>query len=158
MPKVELKSQLRKMPRYFDGILRKLVGEGVLVEEGTTVSLPSHSVRLSQGQQAKVDAFLKVITQNPYYPPADLSLDTELLNMLLQEGKVIKVGDGVIFSNFAYEEMVKQIIEHIKNHGRITVAEVRDVFQTSRKYAVALMEYLDDQKITRRIGNERLLR
>jgi len=158
MPKVELKSQLKKMPRYFDGILRQLVGEGVLVEEGTTVSLPSHSVRLSQGQQAKVDAFLKAITQNPYYPPADLSLDTELLNMLLQEGKVIKVGEGVIFSNFAYEEMVKQIIEHIKNHGRITVAEVRDVFQTSRKYAVALMEYLDDQKITRRIGNERLLR
>ena len=158
MPKVELKSQLRKMPRYFDGILRKLVGEGVLVEEGTTVSLPSHSVRLSQGQQAKVDAFLKVITQNPYYPPADLSLDTELLNMLLQEGKVIKLGEGVIFSNFAYEEMMKQIIEHIKNHGRITVAEVRDMFQTSRKYAVALMEYLDDQKITRRIGNERLLR
>jgi selenocysteine-specific elongation factor len=158
MPKVELKSQLRKMPRHFDDILRKLVGEGVLVEEGTTVSLPSHSVRLSQGQQAKVDAFLKVITQNPYYPPADLSLDTELLNMLLQEGKVIKVGEGVIFSNFACEEMVKQIIEHIKNHGRITVAEVRDIFQTSRKYAVALMEYLDDQKITRRIGNERLLR
>ena len=158
MPKVELKSQLRKMPRYFDGILQKLVGEGVLVEEGTTVSLPSHSVRLSQGQQAKVDAFLKVITQNPYYPPADLSLDTELLNMLLQEGKVVKVGEGVIFSNFAYEEMVKQIIEHIKNHGRITVAEVRDMFQTSRKYAVSLMEYLDDQKITRRIGNERLLR
>jgi len=158
MPKVELKSQLRKMPRYFDGILRKLVGEGVLVEEGTTVSLPSHSVRLSQGQQAKVDAFLKAITQNPYYPPADLSLDTELLNMLLQEGKVVKVGEGVIFSHFAYEEMVKQIIEHIKNHGRITVAEVRDMFQTSRKYAVALMEYLDDQKITRRIGNERLLK
>lgn len=158
MPKVELKSQLRKMPRYFDGILQKLVGEGVLVEEGTTVSLPSHSVRLSQGQQAKVDAFLKVITQNPYYPPADLSLDTELLNMLLQEGKVIKLGEGVIFSNFAYEEMMKQIIEHIKNHGRITVAEVRDMFQTSRKYAVALMEYLDDQKITRRIGNERLLK
>ena len=158
MPKVELKSQLRKMPRYFDGILQKLVGEGVLVEEGTTVSLPSHSVRLSQGQQAKVDAFLKVITQNPYYPPADLFLDAELLNMLLQEGKVVKVGEGVIFSNFAYEEMVKQIIEHIKNHGRITVAEVRDMFQTSRKYAVSLMEYLDDQKITRRIGNERLLK
>jgi len=158
MPKVELKSQLRKMPRYFDGILQKLIGEGVLVEEGTTVSLPSHSVRLSPGQQAKVDAFLKEITQNPYYPPADLSLDTELLNMLLQEGKVIKLGDGVILSHPAYEEMVKQIMEHIKNQGRITVAEVRDMFQTSRKCAVALMEYLDDQKITRRVGNERLLR
>ena len=158
MPKVELKSQFGKLPRYFDSILRQLVDEGVLVEEGIMGRLPSHSVKPSQEQQAKVDTFLKVITQNPYYPPADLSLDTELLNMLLQEGKVIKVGEGVIFSNSAYEDMKRQIIEHIKNHGRITVAEVRDIFQTSRKYAVALMEYLDGQKITRRIGNERLLR
>jgi selenocysteine-specific elongation factor len=76
----------------------------------------------------------------------------------LQEGKVVKIGEGIIFSISAYKEMVKQIIEHIKNHGKISVAEVRDIFHTSRKYAVALMEYLDGQKITHRIGNERFLR
>ena len=105
-----------------------------------------------------MDAFIKALTQNPYYPPADLSLDSELLNLLLQERKVIKVSEGAIFSTPAYEEMVKRIVEHLHTHKKITVAEVRDLFQTSRKYALALMEYLDGQKITHRIGDERVLR
>jgi selenocysteine-specific elongation factor len=54
--------------------------------------------------------------------------------------------------------MVDRISAHIKSHGKITLGEVRDLFQTSRKYAQAVMEYLDDQKITRRVGDERVLR
>jgi selenocysteine-specific elongation factor len=54
--------------------------------------------------------------------------------------------------------MVQRVISHIKARGKITVAEVRDMFHTSRKYALALMEHLDEQKITRRIGDERVLR
>jgi selenocysteine-specific elongation factor len=46
----------------------------------------------------------------------------------------------------------------MKQNGKITVAEVRDMFQTSRKYALAFMEHLDEQKITRRVGDERVLR
>jgi selenocysteine-specific elongation factor len=54
--------------------------------------------------------------------------------------------------------MVAGVVDHMKSHGQITVAEVRDLFHTSRKYALALMEYLDEQKITRRIGDQRVLR
>ena len=46
----------------------------------------------------------------------------------------------------------------MKSKGKITVAEVRDLLSTSRKYALALMEYMDEQKITRRVGDERVLR
>jgi len=46
----------------------------------------------------------------------------------------------------------------IKSRGKVTVAEIRDLFHTSRKYALALMEYLDTQKITRRVGDARVLR
>jgi selenocysteine-specific elongation factor len=53
---------------------------------------------------------------------------------------------------------VAGITAHLKSHGRVTVAEVRDMFSTSRKYALALMEHLDSQKITRRVGDERVLR
>jgi len=53
---------------------------------------------------------------------------------------------------------VKRVVEHIKSQGTLTVAEVRDLFQTSRKYAKALMEHLDGQRITRRVGDERVLR
>jgi selenocysteine-specific elongation factor len=54
--------------------------------------------------------------------------------------------------------MVERVVAHIKEHGSITVAEVRDMFQASRKYALALMEHLDDQRITKRVGDERVLR
>jgi len=46
----------------------------------------------------------------------------------------------------------------LKEHGRITVAQVRDMFDNSRKYALALVGYLDEKRITRRVGDERVLR
>jgi len=68
------------------------------------------------------------------------------------------VSDDVIFTAATYDRMVAGIVDYIKSHGQITVAGVRDLFNTSRKYALALMEYLDEQKITRRIGDQRVLR
>ena len=63
----------------------------------------------------------------------------------------------VVFSTAAYNEMVDKITSYLKTSGKITVAEVRDMFQTSRKYAVALLEQLDRARITRRVGDERVL-
>ena len=57
-----------------------------------------------------------------------------------------------------YEEMVERIRTYIAERGEITVAEVRDLFDTSRKYALALMDHLDHQRITRRVGDARVLR
>ena len=48
--------------------------------------------------------------------------------------------------------MVKRVTSHLKTNGRVTLAEVRDMFDTSRKYALALLEHLDRAKITRRVG------
>ena len=158
MPKEEFKSRLKMLPQRLDDLLQKLVEEGVVVEEKAGVRLPSHQVRLSPEQQAEVRAYLEALAKSPYSPPTNLSLDPELLSLLLEEGKVVKVSEEVIFSTGAYEEMLGLVVEHLKKHGKITVAEVRDLFRTSRKYAVALMEYLDEQRITRRVGNERVLR
>jgi len=70
---------------------------------------------------------------------------------------VVRVADGVVFSAAAYDEMVARVTGHIRAKGKITLAEVRDMFQTSRKYAQALLEYLDEKKVTRRVGDERVL-
>jgi selenocysteine-specific elongation factor len=53
--------------------------------------------------------------------------------------------------------MVKKIVAHIKAKGKITLAETRDLFNNSRKYAQALLEHLDQEKVTRRVGDERVL-
>jgi selenocysteine-specific elongation factor len=86
-----------------------------------------------------------------------MNITAEMLGALAADGKAVIVAEGVVFSPAAYEEMVKRVVAQIKKQGKITVAEVRDLFQTSRKYAIGLMEYLDAQKVTRRTGNERVL-
>lgn len=158
MPKEELKSRLKLSPRAFSEALALLVGEGVLVEEGASVRLPKFQVRLTSAQQATVEAFLKSLAREPYSPPSDSMPEPELLNLLIEQDKVVKVSDNVVFSAEAYHDMVNKIVAHIKTQGKITVAEVRDMFNTSRKYALGLMEYLDSEKITRRVGDERFLR
>jgi len=158
MPKEELRSRLKIPSPHFPNILQKLVEEGILVEEGALTRLSSHEIKLSARQQAEADAFLKLLSRNPYSPPGESLPEPELLNMLIEERRVVKISDNVIFSASAYDEMVGRVIEHLKSQGKITVAEVRDMFQTSRKYALALMEHLDERKITRRLGDERVLR
>ena len=122
------------------------------------VRLPSYQIRLTQEQQAKSDAFLQSLARNPYAPSSDLIPEPDLLNLLVEQGRVVKVSDSVVFAASAYDEMVGRITAYIKEGGKVTLAEVRDMFNTSRKYAQALLEHLDEKKITRRIGDERVLR
>ena len=156
MPKMELSSRL-KLGAYSAPTIRKLFDQGVIIEDGTTVRLPTHHIQLTQAQQAKIDIFLRSLAQNPYAPPSDLIPEPDLLNLLIEQRQVVKVSDDVVFATSAYNEMVEKVTTYLKAHGKVTLAEVRDLFQTSRKYAQAFMEYLDGKKITRRVGDERVL-
>ncbi len=156
MPKVELSSRL-KLGNYILAALENLVSQGILVEEGGHLRLPSHKVQLTPLQQAQIDSFLKSLTRNPYAPPGELIPEPDLLNMLIEQGKVVKVSDNVAFSASAYNEMVGKITAQIKDKGKLSLGEVRDMFGTSRKYAQALLEYLDREKVTRRVGDDRVL-
>ncbi len=81
----------------------------------------------------------------------------EDLENLGRRGEVVKVNGSVVFATSVYNEMVDRVTAHIKAQDKITLAEVRDMFNTSRKYALAFLEHLDEKKITRRIGDERVL-
>ena len=155
MPKVELGSRL-KLGGYSSAAWPRLVEEGVMAEDGGSVRLPGHSIQLTAAQQAKIDAFLHSLAQNPYSPPGDLVPEPDLLNLLIEQGKVVRVSDSVVFAASAYNGMVEKVMAEMKARGKITLAEVRDLFQTSRKYAQAFLEHLDQRKITRRVGDERV--
>jgi len=157
MPRGELGSKLQLSAAAYALTLHRLLDDGILIEEGAAVRLPTHQIQLSREQQAKVDAYLQSLARNPYAPPSDILPEPELLNFLIKQRRVVKVSDSVVFSASAYDEMVKKIIAHIKSKGKITLAETRDLFNTSRKYAQALLEHLDQEKITRRVGDERVL-
>jgi selenocysteine-specific elongation factor len=156
IPKVELSSRL-KLGAYSSAALQRLSHEGILVEQGMTVHALSHQVRLTPAQQARIDAFLHSLAQNPFVPPSDLIPEPDLLNLLIERRQVVKVSSSVVFSAPAYDEMVEKVTSLIKAQGKVTLAEVRDLFNTSRKYAQAFLEHLDERKITRRIGDERVL-
>jgi len=158
MPREELRDRLRVPQAYFDSALERLVSENVLAADGQAVALPGFQVRLTAAQQNSIDIYLKELSGNPYSPAPVSSPDTDLLNLLIGQRRVVKITDDIVFAAPAYDEMVKAIVEHIESSGKITVAEVRDMFHTSRKFALALMEHLDEQKITRRVGDERVLR
>jgi len=156
MPKVELGSRL-KLGKRSPAILQRLFNEGVLGEEGLAVRLFSYRVQLTRAQQAKVDSFLQSLVESPYAPPSDHIPEPDLLNLLVEQHQVVKVSDDVVFSVSAYNEMVEKVTSHIKVNSKVTVAEVRDLFKTSRKYALALLEHFDEKKVTRRVGDERVL-
>ena len=157
MPKEDLRSKLQIPSRHFANALDRLTAEGLLVEGGALVRLPSHETKTSGEQQAEIDTFLEVLSQNPYYPTPETLPDPELLNLLIKDRRVVRVSDGIIFTAAAYDEMAGHITGHLKANGKVTVGEVRDMFQTSRRHALALMEHLDRQRVTRRIGDERVL-
>ncbi len=156
MPRVELSTRL-KLGDYIALALENLIKQGVLAEEAGSIRLPTHSVRLNPAQQAKIDAFLKSLADSPYSPPGELIPEPDLLNMLIGQGKAVRVSDNVVFSRSAYDEMLEKITARIKSSGKISLGEVRDMFGTSRKYVQALLEYLDREKITRRVGDDRVL-
>jgi selenocysteine-specific elongation factor len=158
MPKEELKSRLRLAPRLFSEVMDRLTKEGRVVEESNAYRLPSHVRRLSAAQQAEAERYLQAISSNPFAPPSDLVIDAEVLGFLADKKKVVKVTESVVFSATAYGEMRQRIIDQTRQKGTITVAEVRDMFGTSRKYALAFLEHLDEQRVTRRVGDERVLR
>jgi len=153
-----MRSRLSLTPQIFGEALPLLEADGVVAEDGTLVRRPDHVPRLRDAQQAAVDAYLKRLESDPYSPPTDAPVNGEVLNLLVAEGKVVKVSETVVFGGPAYREMVQRVRAYVDEHGEITVGDVRDLFDTSRKYALALLEHLDQQRITRRVGDARVLR
>jgi len=71
---------------------------------------------------------------------------------------VVRVSPDAVFAADAYHEMVQRVTEAIRRQGSVTLAQVRDMLGTSRRYAQALLEHLDAQGVTLRRGDERVLR
>jgi selenocysteine-specific elongation factor len=156
--KEELRSRLNLSTQEFPLALARLGAENAVVEETNVVRLPQHQVSLNDGQSRLVEQYVGRLRSDPYSPPTDASLDDDLLAMLVDEGRVVRINESVVYDAGAYQEMVDAIVTTVKEQGKINVGQVRDQFQTSRKYALSLLEYLDQQRITRRVGDDRVLR
>jgi selenocysteine-specific elongation factor len=81
----------------------------------------------------------------------------DLYQFLIESGELIQVSQDVVFRQIDYQNLVSSIERYLKEANTLTVAEVRDLFKTTRKFALALMEYLDEVGITVREGDVRKL-
>jgi selenocysteine-specific elongation factor len=158
MPREEVKSRLRLQTRPFNALLSRWLTEDTVTEAGSLLSLPGHEVVLTPAQERESSKFVSELAAHPFAPQPSSVPNPDLLAYLADHDRVVPVADGVIFAPEAYRRMMAGVIEHLQREGTITLAQVRDMFSTSRKYAQALLEHLDEQRITRRVGDERMLR
>jgi selenocysteine-specific elongation factor len=161
MPREELKSRLSVNARLFNALIEQLTSSNILQSVGPKVFLPSHTIKFTPGQQRAVGQLLKRFAQTPYSPPSIKEVISEVgedvYTALVELEELLPVSGDVVFRRIDYERMLKEVRVLIRKHDEITVAQVRDHFNTSRKYVLGLLEYLDDQGVTTRDGDVRRL-
>jgi selenocysteine-specific elongation factor len=164
MPREELRSRLGLSQRATALVLERAAREGTMAATATTAALPGHAPAPTPRQQQQAEALLALLERAPYSPPsrgewadARLDIEGELLAFLVEQGRIVAVGAEIYFSRAAYEELLAWVRGHIAAAGSLTVGELRDRFGSSRKYALALLEHLDERKVTRRLGDARVL-
>jgi selenocysteine-specific elongation factor len=162
MPREELKSKLKTPSRLFNAALRKLVSDGFLEESGVSVLRPGHAIRFDPQQQRKVDALLAKFAASPYGPPTvkdcTAEVGEDIYEALVDLGLLVPVPPDVVFRREDYECMVADVRTLLEKQGKVTAAEVRDHFDTSRRYVLALLEHLDATGMTVRDGDARRLK
>lgn len=162
-PRETLRSHLGIGWRLFDESVERWVEEGLLVAAGARIRLADHDIRLSEQQRRIADHILAALNAAAYTPPsvdeliADVDDGDELLGFLVEQGEVVRIAKGLVYAKDAFEEIRRQVVEHLEREGSIDVAHMRDMLGTSRKYTVPLLEYLDQIEVTRRVGDRRVL-
>lgn len=162
MLREELRAKLKLSQSLFDQIIDKLAEEENLAQKKNLLWLPKHRITFSDEDERKIALLMAEFSRSPFTPP-DLKqiqdlVGSEILEGLTTTGRLVPVSDAVIFSSEAIEEMKNWIRETIQEKGSLSLAEFRDHFQTSRKFAQASLEYFDSIGITYRKGDVRALR
>jgi selenocysteine-specific elongation factor len=158
----ELRSRLRLSPNAFPSALAALVEEGVLEERDGAVSAPGHRVADEEvdGPGARL---LELLGEAPFAPPSlpeamqRTGAGAEVVRALAQRGEIVRLSDDIALTRAAYAKAVDLVKELIAATGSVTVAQLRDSMGASRRPVLALLEHLDAQKLTRRVGDQRVL-
>ncbi|MGW8142882.1 MAG: selenocysteine-specific translation elongation factor [Anaerolineales bacterium] len=162
MAKEELKSRLKISSRLFLATIRILVSEEELAETGPLVLKTHHKITFSVQQEQVVQNALKRFAASPYSPPSIKDTITEVgedvYQAMVDLNLLMPVSPEVVFRQEDYEKMVAEVKNILHDQGTLSAAQVRDHFNTSRRYVLALLEHMDEVGITIREGDVRRLR
>jgi selenocysteine-specific elongation factor len=128
--------------------------------DGQQVRLADHRIRFTPEQSARIDALMDLMHDAPYTPPSFAEaaeiVGEPVLYALIDRGEIVRVQPDIVFLHDTYAEMVDAIFDFIDSEGSVDAKRLRDQFNTSRKYAIGLLEHLDAVGLTRRVGDSRV--
>lgn len=152
--------------RRFNVIVKYLEEQGVLVSVQNNLALPQHQPRPGADEQKMIEQIMMAVEKDRFSPPSlkeiksalqvEDSIFNELAAYLLESGQLIKISQDMVFSAQAIEAGKQILQEYFNHHKELTLAAARDLFNTSRKYALPLVEYYDRIRFTKRMGDIRV--
>ena len=167
--KEEMRSRFiqKAKPKLAEIIIEDLIEMGHFKQHKNLISIQDFQPSYTDEQKAIKDGILHAFSKGEYMPPKkedllNLGLGRnedidEIIQDMFGREEAIKIGDDLILLPDMLERAREKVILFIKENDGISVAEFRDLLDTNRKNAIALLEYFDQQKLTRRDGEKRYL-
>jgi len=156
MPREELRQKLRLAARALGPFVEEAARRGMLGRDETSVWLAGHDPQPAPAERRALDAALAAMARAPYGPPAP-EIDAELLAWAIERRLLVRVAPEIFFLPQTYDELEAWVRQTVAGEGSVGVGQLRDRFGSSRKYALAFLEQLDERKVTRRVGEGRVL-
>jgi selenocysteine-specific elongation factor len=159
----DLSSKLQFKEKLISEGVENLLTTGQLIQKENFLALPEHRPQLAEKQSPLAQKILKKFEENRFSPPTKGELLEEnsdyqkILIYLLQQGKLVELKEGILYTKEDFEKITQKIKEFISAHGPSTVSQIREHLNITRKYAVPILEKLDELGITRREGDKRVL-
>jgi len=154
-------------PEVFETALARLVSAGKVTETADLVALKAHRVQLSGPEDAAraaiEGALLAAGLEGVSLPNLHVQLRQDqkacenAVRVLVQEKAAERIGPGLLMARGALEKFRADARERFKSGAKLDVAEVKELTGLSRKYVIPLLEWLDRERVTRRVGAERIV-
>jgi selenocysteine-specific elongation factor len=161
VPREELKSRLKVETKLFNAMIGILVASEELDDAYRSVQLSTHCISFGSADQAKISGLMRQFDANPFAPPTIKQsieeVGEEIYNALVVLEELIQLSAEVVFRKSDYDKALEMLRDYVAKNQQITVADARDLYDTSRRYVLAFFEYLDSQRITKREGDYRVL-
>jgi selenocysteine-specific elongation factor len=137
----------------------EVTGEQVRTAGGGVVLKDEEAVAKATIESAFAKAGLKVPALKDVLAslPVDKARAQKIVTLLLRDKVLVKLGDDLVFHRDALAELKQKIVDYKKSAAKIDVGKFKDLTGVSRKYAIPLLEYLDRERVTRRVGDERVI-
>jgi selenocysteine-specific elongation factor len=165
--KEQLRDTLHLHSELFDGVIGLRLRERKLEADGELLRLPGRGVVLrdeeAESKSQIEQAFAKAGLQVPLLKdvlaalPVDNVRAQKIVTLLLRDRVLVKLADDLIFHRDALEALRRQVIATKGKMPKLSVPQFKDLFGITRKYAIPLLEYLDRERVTRRVGDERII-